>query len=254
MSKLHEILAVEKTTTQAAAKLLTETENKFSKDHFFSGYIKTLKMLVDSPENAAIEAAAKDVKSLPTTVPETLEYFLTFWNKAEDVIFTKNKNNQFANADLLYKGEVLVPNVPVDELLGLEVRLEQLRRVLIAMPTLDASKSWSEIDSGRFGEYEADNDEVTSKTEKVTTPVVLYEATDKHPAQIDKVTVDKVVGTFTRKSFSGAATSKQKADAIAVLDELLVQTKQARQRANSIDIDNYKIGEKITSLIMDVFK
>jgi hypothetical protein len=254
MSKLFELLAVERTRTTAANKLLDDTANKFKKDQFFSGHIKTLKMLVDSPENSAIEEAARDEKELPTTVPETLEYALDFWAKAEDVTFAKNLTNQRANADLLFRGAVLVPNVPVDELLGLETRLEVLRRTLDLMPTLDASKEWTLSNSGRKGEFVTTNEEVTSKTEKTMTPVVLYEATDKHPAQIERVTVDKVVGTFKRKSISGAATSRQKANVIAVLDELLVEAKQARQRANSVEASTDKIGSIITNLILDAFK
>lgn len=254
MAKLHELLAIEKNRSNQANKLLEETGKKFQKEQFFSGHIKTLKMLVDSPENAAIEAAARDEKELPTTVPETLEYALKFWADAEDVTFQKNLTNQRANADLLFRGQVLVPNVPVDELLGLEVRLEILRRTIDHMPTLDASKAWEAANSGRSGEFVTTSAEVTSKTEKSMVPVVLYEATDKHPAQIERVTVDKVVGTFSRISTSGAATSKQKADAIAVLDDLLVEVKQARQRANSVEAATDRIGGKITSLILDVFK
>jgi len=254
MSKLHEVLAVEKTRNTAATNLLDETSNKFHKDQFFSGHIKTLKMLVDSPENAAIEEAARDEKALPTTVPETLEYVLDFWAQAEDVTFAKNKTNQIANADLIFRGQVLVPNVPVDELLGLETRLQTLRNVMDRIPTLDASKEWSLADNGRKGQYVSVGEEVTSKTEKTMTAVVLYEATEKHPAQIEKVTADKVVGTFKRRLSSGAATSKQKADVIAILDELLVEAKQARQRANSVEVINEKIGHKITDLIMSAFK
>lgn len=254
MSKLHEILAVEKTRSTAAAKLLDETANKFTKDQFFSGHIKTLKMLADSPENTAIEEAARDEKALPTTVPETLEYVFDFWAKAEDVTFAKNKTNQIANADLLFRGQVLVSSVPVDELLGLETRLQTLRNVMDRIPTLDASKEWSLSNNGRQGQYVSVSEEVTSKTEKTMTAVVLYEATDKHPAQIERVTADKVVGTFKRRLISGAATSKQKADVIAILDELLVETKQARQRANTVEVINEKIGSKIADLIMTAFK
>jgi hypothetical protein len=253
MAKLHELLAVEKNVTSVANKLAEETSNKFSKDQYFSGYIKTLKMLSDSPENSAIEEASRDERSLPTTVEETLEYLLGYWANAEDVIYAKNKTNQHANADLLFRGTTLVFNVPVDELLGLEVRLDNLRKLVDRIPTLDASKEWKPTNS-RKGEYVSVNEEVTSKTEKQMTAVVLYEATDRHPAQIERVTADKVVGTFKRKLFSGAATSKQKADALAILDELLVEAKQARQRANSVDASTDKIGSTITKLILSAFE
>jgi hypothetical protein len=252
-TKLHELLAVEKTKSSAANKLIEETIGKFKKEQFFTGYIKTLAMLADSPENRATEEASKEVRELPTTVQETLAYLFGFWNDSEDVIYAKNVTNQRAVADLLYNDKVLVKDVPVDELLGLEVRLETLRRMFEHMPTLDASKAWVANDSGRDGEHEATNKEVTSKTEKTMTAVVLYDATDKHPAQIERVTADKVVGTFTRTLYSGAATSKQKANIMATVDALLIEAKQARMRANMTEASTDKIGSKITNLLMAAF-
>ena len=62
MAQLHEILCVEKTKTSQANKLLEETQSKFKKEHFFQGHVKTLKMIVDSPENEALEDANRDIK------------------------------------------------------------------------------------------------------------------------------------------------------------------------------------------------
>lgn len=250
MAKLFELLAIERSKTAAAAKLIEETIAKFSKEPFFSGHIKTLSMIVDSPENRAIEDANKDMRELPTTVIETLEYLCKFWAEAEDVIYAKNKSNQIANSDLIFRGNVIVENVPVDELLGLESRLEVLRKLCDRMPTLDASKKWIPVDSGRKGEYRVEEPEVTSKTEKNMTAVVLYAATDKHPAQIEKVSKDEVVGTFKRILYSGAATSKQKANLISTMDELLVAVKQARMRANSVEASKEKIGSTLMGILL----
>ena len=234
--------------------MLEETQRKFKKEHFFQGHVKTLKMIVDSPENEALEDANRDIKELPTTVHETLEYALDFWANSEDVLFAKYKTNQIAQADLLFNGQVLVANVPVEHLLNLQTRLESLRKVLDAIPTLDASKEWKPKDNGRAGEYVGVQEEVTSKTEKVTTPIILYEATDKHPAQIEKVSIDKIVGTFRRKVISGAATSRQKADALSIIDQLIVETKQARVRANTATAITDKIGKTLSRLILKAFE
>ena len=167
MKKLHELLAVEKTKTSASNKMLEDVVTKFGKDQYFNGYNKTLAMLKESPENSAIEEAAKDVRSLPTTVYETLEYALTYWAEAEDVIYAKNCSNQHANSDIVIDNIIVVPNVPVDELLGLESRLEVLRKIMDKMPTLDASKDWQIVDDGRRGEHRATVPEIVSKTEKI---------------------------------------------------------------------------------------
>ena len=59
------------------------------------------------------------------------------------------------------------------------------------------------------GVWVGTNPEVTTKQEKIISPVVLYEATDKHPAQIKEISKDIVVGSFTKTVSSGAITSRQ---------------------------------------------
>lgn len=253
-TKLHEILAVEKTLVGAAHKLMVETTQKFGKFEYFQGHEKTLKMIEDSTQNAAIEAAAHEVRRMPTTVQETLEYALEAWAKAEDVIFQKNLSNQYAVSDLYFQGEVLVEAVPVDELMGLESRLDSIRKIMEGMPTLAASVNWEQDTlSGRVGAWNDSEPVITTKTEKTFDVVVLAPATDKHPAQVKEVSSDKTVGTFKLNRACGAATSAQKAKVMATIDELLTEVKQARMRANSVDAAKNKIGNKITSLIMKSF-
>jgi hypothetical protein len=254
MGKLHELLAVEKSKSNAAKKLITETTNKFGKFEYFQGHIKRLKMMNDSTENKAIESAANEARALPTTVHETLDYTLKFWADAEDVILQKNITNQRAVSDIvLTDGTVIAQDIPVDELLGLETRLEELRRVMDAMPTLPAAVSCKPANDGRKGSWVAEQLEVTTKTEKTMVPVVLYEATKEHPAQVKEVASDRVVGTFEKTNFFGAASSAQKAEVIARIDSLVAAVKQARMRANSVEADKTVIGKTIVDYILNPF-
>jgi hypothetical protein len=254
MGKLHELLAVEKTKVNASNKLLQDTLHKFKKPEYFSGHVKSLKMIEDSEQNRAIQDSAYDFRNLPTTVVETLEYAFKFWADSENVLYQKNKTNQYAMADLMYNGTVVAKDVPVDELLGLETRLQTLRGILDEMPTLTAAVKWTnDFDSNRRGAWMAVNPEVTTKTERTTVPVVLYDATDKHPAQVKESTVDRTVGTFMLQKYSGAATSAEKAKAINIVDNLLAEVKQARMRANSVEANTDTIGEKLVDIIMGVF-
>lgn len=207
-------------------------------------------MIADSPENKALEDSNTESKALPTTVVETLEYYAEHWVKAEDIIFRKNKTNQSAVSDLHFNGEILVKDVPVDELLGLEVRLTNLRGMLTQMPALDASKVWEPDSSTGCLAWKARNPDVTTKTEKKTTPVVLYEATDKHPAQIKEINQDVVVGTNTTINYSGAATSLQKAQVLRNVDELIGEVKKARMRANTSVAVEDSIGSALISRIL----
>lgn len=251
MSKLHEILAVEKTRTSVSSKLIQETHKKFGKSEYFQGFVKSLTMIEDSPQNKAVEDAAFEHRQLPTTVHETLEYVFKHWVDAEDVIFQKNVTNQSASADLHFRGDLLEASVPVDELLGLEVRLDVIRKLIDESPTLVASSTWvPDSESGRKGSWIIKNPEITTKTEKTTIPVVLYEATDKHPAQVKESTTDKTVGSFKLIKTSGALTSAQKAEMLATVDDLLSEVKQARMRANSVEASTRKIGKRLTDIIM----
>lgn len=256
MAKLHELLAAEKTALHQRDQMTKDTENKFAKgEQYFSGLTKRLKLMGDAPENADIERAQAQDKALPTTVVATLDYYLNIWASTEDLLFQKNLTNTKALASIEFKGATIAENVPVDELMGLEARLEKLRGLLTQMPTLDASKEWEQDpQAAQPGTWKAVHDIVTTKTEKVVTPIVLYPATDKHPAQIDKVTNDKVIGTFTTQTLSGAVTAIQKANTLSLIDELLIEVKKARTRANSTEVQNDKIAGKITKLIMDTLK
>lgn len=251
MAQLHEILAAEKTATAQRDNLTKETENKFGKgDQYFSGFTKTLSMLGDDPANKSIEEAARQDKTLPTTVVATIDYLFKYWARAEDVLFQKNVTNTTAVADIEYNGNVIASKVPVDELMGLETRLSDLRKLFTQIPTLDASKDWEQdTNAAQPGTWRAVHDVATTKTEKTMTPIVLYPHSDKHPAQIEKVSKDVVVGTFKTKSISGATTAIQKANAIAAIDELLIEVKKARTRANSVPVVDAKIGKTITDII-----
>lgn len=254
MARLHEILAVESSKKTLLAKLFDETKAKFGKSEFFQGFVRTLKMINDSPENAAIERSTADSRSLPTTVHETLAYVLQFFGEYEDIQIQKNATNQVAVADLMYKGEVLLTNLPVDQLLGLEDRFSNLRKTVELMPTLAASKEWlPNEDTGRLGEWKTKTSDITIKTEKIIDAKVLYPATDKHPAQIKEYSKDVPVGELTQLNFCGAATSKQKAEVLAIIDTLINEARQARMRANTTEVVNRRIGEVLVKLIMTPF-
>lgn len=251
MAKLHEILAAEKTVVSASVALMAETADKFRKDAMFIGEERSLKMLDESAANTSLEQAARTSRPLTTTVYDTLEYALGFWAKAESLLYAKNLSNTKAVVPLKFRNITLAEEVPVDELLGLEARLTAMKQVLVAMPTLDASKNWKHQDTDPNGVWTA-AEERTTKTEKVMIPVVLYEATDKHPAQVKEATRDEVVGTFTRVLKCGAATSLQKANVLALVDELIAEVKKARVQANNVDvvpqIDD--LGRNIAKLIL----
>lgn len=252
MTKLHELLAAEKTVASAWNTLLEETTKKLNNEHFFQGHTKSLKMIEDSPANEAIEAAAADHKEAPTNVLDTLHYALGIFANAENLQFQKNLTNTKALATVMYQGQPLFADLPVDQLLGLEARLAKIRVIMLAVPTLDAARRWTR--DGNSPSWVSEPEHAT-KTEKIMVPVVLSPATDKHPAQVKESTKDNVVGKFTQVRRSGAATAIQKAEAIKLVDELLVEVKKARMRANETVVppDLERIGDKLAALLLQPF-
>lgn len=247
MAKLHELLAAEKTVTSSWTTILGETLEKMKKPAMFEGETVSLKMIEESESNAAVEAAARVNKQMPTTVPATLEYALSLFAKAEDVQFQKNKTNTVAKADIEFRGKTLASDVPVDELMGLESRLEKIRQIFLDMPTLDATKAWT-WNSGE--NCWMGPEEHTTKTDKKVYGVTLHPATDKHPAQVHTATEDKAIGKFTKVKRSGNITAVQKSEAILAVDELIAECKKARQRANNVDLVPATIGKTLVDILL----
>jgi hypothetical protein len=251
MPQLHELLAVEKTANAQMATLASEAPKKFKNNEFFVGSIKTLKMLESSPANTALELAARVDIPVRSTVPEHLDYIFSNFANFEDIKSSIHRTNQNAKADVMWRGEVFLPQVPVCELIQLE---ERIRRNWIpameAAPTIDAARNWiMDTDSGKFLRKSSVPDD-TTKTEKIMYPVVMAQATDKHPAQIKEATKDVVVGTFSTTHRTGCITAQQKADLLNTATEFLMEVKKAKTRANMTEIVDVKIGTKIKNLLI----
>lgn len=255
MAKLHELLAAEKTPTGAWNTLYEETLKKFKNPtHFFDGYSKSLKMIEDSPANAATEAQAREEKPVTTNVYDTLDYALEIFGRAEDLQVQKNVTNQRATGTVMWKGNPLLEYMPVDELLGLEARLTKLRLLIAEVPTLDATRHWQPAPNINPHVWETKYPEDTTKTEKKLIPVIMKDATKEHPAQVQAVHKDEVVGKFTTVKRSGSATALQKAEAIKRIDELLIEIKQARMRANETKVEeSVKIADILIPLLLEPF-
>ena len=119
MAKLHELLAIEKNKLTQWTTLYQETLAKFNKEQLFKGFIKSLKMIKECPENEALEKSGMETRDVVSTVNETLTYLFEHWSAYEDVQIKKNTTNQKATASLQV-GTTLIESVPVDELMGLE--------------------------------------------------------------------------------------------------------------------------------------
>lgn len=249
MSKLHEIIAVEADVERTALKALEEAQSTFhSKHNLFQGFEKKLEWLDDREDPVEPH---EETTSVSETVDRKLEFLSRQVANYWDVLYQKEKANQDAKADLVLEdGTVLLKDVPATYLLGMEKRLKLLRSVYERIPTLPAGVSWIEDNTVAMeGVYRQEEPQRTFKTEKKVEYKVLYDATDKHPAQIEKWNVDKNVGVFTKNNWSGMISSRRKSEIMGRIDELLRVFKKARQRANEVEVPKDNVANTILSYI-----
>lgn len=242
MGKLHEVLAVETDLKATADKLLKETLNTFkSKEGHFEATEVRFHPLKEDGINEAPE-----VKPMVDTIAGKIAYTTKNYAKYVDAVFQKEATNQIAKADLLLDdGQVLAKDVPATVLLGLESKLKEVRAMYEQVPTLAPGEDWKKDEQS--GHFKAVSERV--RTMKEQTPVVTYEATKEHPAQVVMMTKDVRVGRVVTTKQSSLLTSADKATLLGRVDALIQATKKARMRANNVDVKAGTIGETIFSFI-----
>lgn len=247
MAKLHELLAVEGDLEGTYKKILEETTTTFAKKPgLFFGFSKELEMFADS---AGGLETPNEYQELTDTVHSKLEYTASSVKRYFDAVLQKEMTNQTARADLVVDGKVIADLLPATFLLGLETKLKALRKVYEAIPTLAPGKKWVPDPTKGEHVYLTDRPDEKFKTAKTFKHKVLYEATDKHPAQIEKWEETENVGKYVTTTWSGMLTSAEKSEMIGRLDKLLRAVKKARQRANTAEVVKGSIGDKLFAFI-----
>ena len=151
-----------------------------------------------------------------------------------DVTATKEWANCEATADVVIDGTTLLANVPVTYLLFLEKQLVDIRTFVSKMPILDPAETWT-LDPAT-GSWVTEPAE-TNRTQKVPFNHVKAEATEKHPAQVEVMYTDIVVGTWTKRSFSGAMAAARVQELTDRVDKLAAAVKFAREEANMLEAE-----------------
>lgn len=249
-TKLHQLLAVEMDLRGIATKVLAETASLFGKSAAFSGSVRTFKPFAEEDAHLATEERDEVTTTVPARLKYTLKKVVPFW----DVMFRKDVANQEAKADIIIGDKTIAADVPATTLLGLEKRLTELREAIANIPTLDAKIAWTPAADVGEDIWKAVHPETQFRTTKTAKPVVMYDAVVKDgvgiPAQVIRVDEDIRIGVTTTARFSGAVTSAEASKILERIDTLLVAVKDARQRANNVEIGDVKIGQKLADFIL----
>lgn len=241
MTKLNQLIAVEKGVKSHANKAWTEIYHVLQKDVLLNGIARTYSPKDDDGDTLPPESTLVQVK-----VTDQIEKVKSEVARMFDITLSKDATNCSARADIVVDGTTLLADVPVTYLLFLEKQLVDLQTFVSKLPTLDPAFEWS-YDANR-GVY-ATEPVGTTRTKKVPRNWVKAEATDKHPAQVEVYHEDVIVGTWNTTRFSGAVPADKVRELSARVMKLQQAVKQAREEANSVEVTDREAGATILGYV-----
>ncbi|OHV46700.1 hypothetical protein [Pseudofrankia sp. BMG5.36] len=237
MTKLNQIIAIEKGVKARAAREFADLQGSTQKDALLAGISRTYQPRDEDGDQLPAEGTKVQVR-----VEEVLTQLSAVLTRLFDVVATKDIANRTATADVAVDGATLLRDVPVTYLLFLEKQLADLQAFLGKLPVLDPAEDWAWDPAA--GVYRTPTTK-TVRSRKVPKVLVKYEATEHHPAQTEVFTVDEPVGEWSTVKFSGALPAdrrKQLVDRVVALAEAV---KVAREAANQFEVTDQTVGRQV---------
>lgn len=235
--KLNQVLAIERTVKGRAHGKITSLHHSSKHANLFNGLAKTYE-----PKDEDGEAFPPESQLVQLTVPSVLKDVRRALVELFDVTATKDKANSAAVADVVLDGKTLLAAVPATTLIFLEKQLTDLNTFVSELPTLDPAQEWHKDEATALWKTAPQK---THKTKKVQRPIVLYQATEHHPAQTQLITEDVIVGHWSTVKHSGAMLEREKATLLDRIERLLKAVKYAREQANQQPAPDVLVGEAI---------
>lgn len=239
--RLNQVVATVSGKKTAAEKALTEAYHLAQKPELFTGLTRTYTPNTEGGDTKPPERKVPQyrVKDLYRKVEgDLVEMF--------DGVATQDYSNCKARADVVVDGKVVIAQAPVTYLLFVEKQLTSLKNFVEKLPIRDGGDDWT---------YQAEADLfVTPTTQsqvtaKVQEPIVLFPATDKHPAQTQLITKDVVTGSWSNRKSSGAIARQEQEQMLDRLKKLSEAVKVAREEANHIEAESVRVGGAILDFV-----
>ena len=239
--RLSQVIAVEKQTKSRTNTEGGDLHKLNQKADLFNGMSRNYEKKDEDGEDLPGETKLVQQRAM-----DNLHAWGNLWSEMVDVVATKDFGNTVAVADIEVDGEVLAKDVPVTHMIWLEKQLDDFGTFVKNLPTLDPSKTWKLDEAQDLYVTEAVR---TSRQKKVPRVLVKAEPTDKHPAQTEVVHEDVLVGYWSNVFTSGALPEAEKRKLLSKVDNLRKATKQAREEANSIRVDQKEIGAALVTYL-----
>jgi hypothetical protein len=243
MTNLHTVVAAEKHVKSRAHSEISDLYKLVQKPALFSGQVRTYQRKDDEGEDFPQER-----QHIQMHLGSVIDALQSEYEKLINITAQKDVANQSAKASVVIDDAEVLPELPITTLLFLEKTLVDMRSLFENMPILDGTEEWTyDLDSGVYKSGAAR----THRTKKMQRPVVLYDATDKHPAQTLLITEDEVVGYWSTQKVSTAMPVTQKKKILEKIDLLLRGVKDARERANDTEVtEKPLIAKKLFDFVL----
>lgn len=226
MAKLNQIIAIEKGVKSRAYSEIGELHKANQKAELFNGFSKQYQKKDEAGEDLPAER-----KKVQLNVIDTLMRLARISGDLFEVTARKDWTNSIAVSDVKIGEITILSKVPVTYLLFMEKQLTDLRTFIDNLPVLDEAERWTKDSSGVYKSEQV----TTHRTKKVQKPIVLYDATDKHPAQTQLIVEDIIAGHWVQEKHSGAIPAPEKQKLAEKVDSVLLAVKEAREAANNVD-------------------
>lgn len=243
-AKLNQVIAIEKGIKSRVYSEVGEIDKVLQKPDLFNGFAKEYRKFDEDGEDLPPER-----KRVQHVVKDEMRRVAKLSTEWMDVTARKDWANCEARADIVLADDIILRSVPVTYLLFLEKQLTDLRTMVGRIPVLDDSENWTYDEAS--GLFKTDVAR-THRTKKVPKPIVLYPATEQHPAQTQLYTEDVLAGHWHTTRHSGAMTKPDKEKLAERVEKLLQAVKAAREEANGADApDDSRVGDAVFGYLFE---
>lgn len=232
--KLSALTAIEQSVKEKGNRLKSDLYKLAQKETLFEGFSKKYR-----PKEEKGEKLPDEKHKVAHTVRLVVEDVGICLRDLFDVEASKDYANCSARADIVVDGVPLVKGAPATFLLYLRKELTDLGTFIDSLPTTSDDEEWKQDAAAGLWKTEPTQ---SIRTKKVQKGIVLYDATDKHPAQTQLITEDEVVGYWDMIKMSGATTASDKKKLLARVRKLLEAVKVAIEDANQTEAPQQKAG------------
>lgn len=251
MTQLHTLIALRDAVKSRKTQAVTALHRESIKANLYEGLTRSYR-----PRDADdTETLPTENQNIQVNADTMLNGFVQVVTRDWDLMASVDASNQRAVADVVVPtdgktstGEVqtrvVLRQVPATFLLYLARELDDVYTFVSKLPTLDPASRWTYDENVAANVADAVE---THRTKKIMRNHVKYEATERHPAQVDTFTEDKVVGYWTLVRRSGALPLERKARLLNRIDTFRLAVKEARERANETEV----VDREVTRAVFD---